>query len=49
VSAASSAPEAFGAVRVGGCQCPGASMFVFGTVALIVLILVAVYRPRKRR
>lgn len=37
------------AVGIHGYDGPGASVFVFGTVALIVLILVAVYRPRKRR
>jgi hypothetical protein len=37
------------AVGIHGYNGPGASVFVFGAVALIVLILVAVYRPRKRR
>jgi hypothetical protein len=37
------------AVVAHGYNGPGASVFVVGTVALIVLILVAVYRPGNRR
>lgn len=37
------------AVGIHGYNGPGASVITIGIIALIVLILVAVYRPRRKR